>query len=57
MAGGTHLPDFTIISPVFRDGKAVFFVASRGHHTDIGGMTPGSMPPFSKKLDDEGVNC
>ena len=56
-AGGTHLPDITIISPVFAEGKPVFYVASRGHHSDIGGLTPGSMPPFSKKLDDEGVNC
>jgi 5-oxoprolinase (ATP-hydrolysing) len=57
IAGGTHLPDMTIVSPVFSYGKPVFYVASRGHQSDIGGLTPGSMPPFSKKLDDEGVNC
>ncbi|EME29950.1 5-oxoprolinase (ATP-hydrolyzing) [Galdieria sulphuraria] len=55
IAGGSHLPDITIITPVFVDGKPVFFVASRGHHADIGGLTPGSMPPFSRKLDDEGL--
>lgn len=54
-AGGTHLPDITVITPVFYDGKAVFYVASRGHHADVGGATPGSMPPFSKSLSDEGM--
>jgi 5-oxoprolinase (ATP-hydrolysing) len=54
-AGGSHLPDITVITPVFSQGKIVFFVASRGHHADIGGVTPGSMPPFSKRLDEEGV--
>jgi len=55
--GGTHLPDITVITPVFdRGGFAVlFYVGSRGHHADIGGITPGSMPPFSQTLDDEGV--
>jgi 5-oxoprolinase (ATP-hydrolysing) len=55
--GGTHLPDVTVITPVFdRDGSAIlFYVGSRGHHADIGGITPGSMPPFSKSLDEEGV--
>ncbi|MCS7101804.1 MAG: hydantoinase B/oxoprolinase family protein, partial [Burkholderiaceae bacterium] len=55
--GGTHLPDVTVITPVFdRAGREVlFYVASRGHHADIGGITPGSMPPFSKTLDEEGV--
>ena len=55
--GGTHLPDVTVITPVFdRDGRAIlFYVGSRGHHADIGGITPGSMPPFSRSLDEEGV--
>ncbi|KAG0179024.1 hypothetical protein DFQ28_003589 [Apophysomyces sp. BC1034] len=47
--GGSHLPDITIITPVFDHGKIVFFVASRGHHADIGGISPGSMPPHSKE--------
>ena len=48
-AGGTHLPDITVVMPVFVDGGATpaFFVAARGHHADIGGITPGSMPPDS----------
>ncbi|KAG5890200.1 hypothetical protein JTB14_010662 [Gonioctena quinquepunctata] len=56
-AGGSHLPDFTVITPVFyRGGKTpIFFVASRGHHADIGGITPGSMPPHSTRLDQEGA--
>jgi 5-oxoprolinase (ATP-hydrolysing) len=54
--GGTHLPDVTVVTPVFDASNAIeFFVASRGHHADIGGISPGSMPPFSKTLDDEGV--
>jgi 5-oxoprolinase (ATP-hydrolysing) len=54
--GGTHLPDVTVIAPVFLDGAAPeFFVASRGHHADIGGITPGSMPPDSRHVDEEGV--
>ena len=55
--GGTHLPDVTVITPVFdRAGSEVlFYVGSRGHHADIGGITPGSMPPFSRTLDEEGV--
>jgi 5-oxoprolinase (ATP-hydrolysing) len=55
--GGTHLPDMTVVTPVFLGGNAVpdFFVASRAHHADIGGSTPGSMPPFSKTIDEEGV--
>jgi 5-oxoprolinase (ATP-hydrolysing) len=55
--GGTHLPDVTVITPVFL-GEAQapdFYVGSRGHHADIGGISPGSMPPFSKTIDDEGV--
>lgn len=55
MAGGTHLPDITIITPVYHEGQVVFYVASRGHHADIGGATPGSMPPFSTTLDEEGL--
>lgn len=56
-AGGSHLPDLTVITPVFyRDvEKPVFFVASRGHHADIGGITPGSMPPHSTTLQQEGA--
>lgn len=55
--GGTHLPDVTVITPVFdRAGRDIlFFVGSRGHHADIGGTTPGSMPPDSRTVEDEGV--
>ena len=55
--GGTHLPDVTVITPVFdRAGTEIlFYVGSRGHHADIGGTTPGSMPPFSTSLDEEGA--
>ncbi|MEG4283681.1 hydantoinase B/oxoprolinase family protein [Microcoleus sp. A006_D1] len=55
--GGTHLPDITVITPVFdRDSSLpLFYVASRGHHADIGGITPGSMPPNSKTVTEEGV--
>ena len=55
--GGTHLPDVTVITPVFNNeqNKILFFVASRGHHADIGGKTPGSAPPDSKHIDEEGV--
>ncbi len=53
--GGTHLPDITVITPVFEGTKILFYVASRGHHADIGGITPGSMPPNSKTVDEEGV--
>ncbi|KAJ1819401.1 hypothetical protein GGH91_003543 [Coemansia sp. RSA 2671] len=55
-AGGSHLPDITIITPVFKDGVAIFFVASRGHHSDIGGISPGSMPSTSKELFQEGAS-
>ena len=55
LAGGSHLPDITVITPVFYQGQIIFFVASRGHHGDIGGISPGSMPPHSKKLEDEGA--
>ena len=55
--GGTHLPDVTVVSPVWDEKrkKINFFVASRGHHTDIGGTTPGSMPPDSRDIHQEGV--
>ena len=55
--GGTHLPDITVITPVFDDagGKILFYVGSRGHHADVGGITPGSMPPDSKVVEEEGV--
>jgi N-methylhydantoinase B/oxoprolinase/acetone carboxylase alpha subunit len=81
--GGTHLPDITVITPVYLDGGptlsvagppqdasapsggsavreatsvgAMFYVGSRGHHADIGGTTPGSMPPFSTRIEEEGV--
>jgi 5-oxoprolinase (ATP-hydrolysing) len=55
--GGTHLPDVTVVMPCFLNGEAVpsFFVAARGHHADIGGITPGSMPPLSSHIDEEGV--
>ena len=55
--GGTHLPDVTIITPVFDkyNKRIIFFVASRGHHADIGGKTPGSGPPDSKHIEEEGV--
>jgi 5-oxoprolinase (ATP-hydrolysing) len=55
--GGTHLPDVTVVTPVFDDAgrDILFYVASRGHHAEIGGITPGSMPAFSTRLDEEGV--
>jgi 5-oxoprolinase (ATP-hydrolysing) len=56
--GGTHLPDVTVVTPVYlndADAAPSFFVASRGHHADIGGSTPGSMPPFSQSIAEEGV--
>jgi N-methylhydantoinase B len=53
--GGTHLPDITLISPVFLAGELLGFAASRAHHADVGGPTPGGMPAFSKTLTDEGV--
>ena len=57
-AGGTHLPDITVVMPVFMDpadAQASFYVAARGHHADVGGIQPGSMPPFSHTIDEEGV--
>jgi len=55
--GGTHLPDLTLVVPVHDEstGERLFYVASRGHHADIGGITPGSMPPFSTSIEEEGV--
>eukprot|EP01130_Rhizamoeba_saxonica_P018125 TRINITY_DN8987_c0_g1_i1.p1 TRINITY_DN8987_c0_g1~~TRINITY_DN8987_c0_g1_i1.p1 ORF type:complete len:1280 (+),score=335.03 TRINITY_DN8987_c0_g1_i1:34-3840(+) len=54
-AGGSHLPDITVITPVYTNGKPVFYLANRGHHADIGGISPGSMPPFSRELVEEGA--
>jgi len=56
-AGGTHLPDITVVMPVFMSARPTpaFFVAARGHHADVGGVQPGSMPPFSRTLEEEGV--
>src|SRR6185369_3738100 len=55
--GGTHLPDVTVVTPAFDDTgeRVLFYVGSRGHHADIGGITPGSMPPFSTRIEEEGV--
>ena len=55
--GGTHLPDITVVTPVFDETGSVplFFVASRAHHADVGGTTPGSMPPDSRTIEEEGV--
>lgn len=55
--GGTHLPDVTVVTPVFDDigANVMFYVGSRGHHADIGGITPGSMPPYSHNVEEEGV--
>ncbi len=55
--GGTHLPDITVVTPVFDadNQKILFYVASRGHHADVGGLTPGSMPDSSKTIEEEGV--
>ncbi len=55
--GGTHLPDVTVITPVFDEAgeDILFYVAARGHHADIGGTTPGSVPPDSRHIDEEGV--
>ena len=55
--GGTHLPDITLVTPVHDEetGARIFYVAARGHHADVGGIAPGSMPPFSRTIDEEGV--
>jgi 5-oxoprolinase (ATP-hydrolysing) len=56
-AGGTHIPDVTVVMPVFMkgDSEPLFYTAARGHHADIGGISPGSMPPFSTNINEEGV--
>ncbi len=57
-AGGTHLPDITVVTPIFMPGEdaaPAFYVAARGHHADVGGVQPGSMPPFSTTIQEEGV--
>ncbi|WP_353663200.1 hydantoinase B/oxoprolinase family protein [Hydrogenimonas sp. SS33] len=53
--GGSHLPDITVATPFVREGEVLFWVASRGHHADIGGKVPGSMPPFSATIGEEGA--
>jgi N-methylhydantoinase B len=53
--GGTHLPDITLISPLFVEGRQIAFAACRAHHADVGGRTPGSMPADSRTLEEEGV--
>jgi len=53
--GGTHLPDVTVVTPVFSAGEVLFYIASRGHHADIGGISPGSMPPGSTTVEEEGI--
>ncbi len=53
--GGTHLPDITVVTPVFADGEIIFYVASRGHHADVGGTAPGSMTPLATNVNEEGV--
>jgi N-methylhydantoinase B len=53
--GGTHLPDITLVSPLFESGRLIAFAASRAHHADVGGATPGSMPARSRSLEEEGV--
>ncbi len=55
--GGTHLPDITVIAPVYDEAgeTLLFYTAARGHHADVGGIAPGSMPPFSKSIEEEGV--
>ncbi len=55
-AGGTHLPDITVVRPVFdRSGRLIFCVAARGHHADVGGVIPGSIPALSRSVEEEGV--
>lgn len=54
-SGGTHLPDITVVTPAFADGKLIGFAANRAHHADVGGSVPGSMPADSTTLDEEGV--
>ena len=53
--GGSHLPDITVITPVFDENQVIFVVACRAHHADVGGLTPGSMPPSSRTIHEEGI--
>jgi len=53
--GGTHLPDVTVIRPIYIDQQLIAFVAARGHHADIGGISPGSMPAYSRHIEEEGI--
>lgn len=53
--GGSHLPDVTVVTPVFHQGERMGFVVNRAHHSEIGGISPGSMPPNAKNLEEEGV--
>jgi 5-oxoprolinase (ATP-hydrolysing) len=53
--GGTHLPDITVIKPIFDDKQIIFYLAARGHHADVGGITPGSIPPDSTHINQEGI--
>ncbi|MBX7056448.1 MAG: hydantoinase B/oxoprolinase family protein [Leptospirales bacterium] len=53
--GGTHLPDITVVAPIFVSGQLFAFVAARGHHADVGGISPGSMPASSRTIEEEGV--
>lgn len=53
-AGGSHLPDITVMRPIYRGDQRVAFVACRGHHVDVGGLTPGSMPPHATRIEEEG---
>ena len=54
LEGGTHLPDITVVTPVFFENQLQFYLASRGHHADVGGISPGSMPAHSQSLNEEG---
>ena len=54
-AGGTHLPDITVVTPAYLDGGLIGFAATRAHHADVGGRTAGSMPADSRTLEEEGV--
>lgn len=53
--GGSHLPDMTVICPVFSEGEILFYTAARGHHADVGGFAPGSIPSHSRHIDEEGI--
>ena len=53
--GGTHLPDITVVTPLFVEGEPLFYLGTRGHHADIGGISPGSVPPNSRTIEEEGV--